>query len=95
MVLLVFFMLSAGLFVGKVFDQNGPGLLLAAGTFLHVLGLVLTSLSDQYAQIILSQSVCSAVGASMLFYPGVACVSSTLMAPNLEWNSPFAHVCLS
>jgi hypothetical protein len=85
-------MLFAGLLVGKVFDDHGPSLLLAGGTFLHVFGLMLTSVSDQYVQILLSQAVCSALGASMVFYPAVSCVSSALMA--LILGSLLAHAAL-
>ena len=91
-IILVFFMLFAGLLVGKLFDDHGPGLLLAGGTFLHVFGLMLASVSDNYVQILLSQSVCSAIGASMVFYPAVACVSSASMTPFLGFLS--AHVAI-
>jgi hypothetical protein len=74
-------MLFAGLLVGKVFDDHGPSLLLAGGTFLHVFGLMMTSVSDKYVQFLLGQAVCSALGASMVFYPAVSCVSSALMTP--------------
>lgn len=73
-------MLFAGLLVGKVFDDNGPGLLLRAGTFLHVFGLMMTSISKTYTQILLPQAVCSALGASMVFYPAVNCVSTWFLA---------------
>jgi hypothetical protein len=64
--------------VGKIYDDHGPSLLLLFGTFLHVFGLMLTSTGTTYVQIILSQSICSGIGASMVFYPAVNCVSSTL-----------------
>lgn len=85
-------MLFAGLLVGKIFDDHGPHLLLASGTFLHVFGLILTSVSDNYVQILLSQAVCSALGASMVFYPAVSCVSSTLIV--LILGSTLAHAAL-
>lgn len=75
--MLVFFMLFGGIFVGKIFDDYGPGFLLSVGTFLHVFGLMMTSISTEYYQILLSQAICSAIGASMVFYPAFTCVSST------------------
>jgi hypothetical protein len=70
----IFFMLAAGPFVGKVFDDYGPHYLLLAGTFFHVFGLMMTSLSNKYYQFLLSQAVCSAIGASCVFYPAFTCV---------------------
>lgn len=63
-------MFLGGPFVGKFFDNFGPRYLLLAGTFLHVLGLMMASLSTEYYQFFLSQGVCSPIGASMLFFPG-------------------------
>jgi predicted MFS family arabinose efflux permease len=72
----IFFMLFGGPFVGKIFDDYGPGLLLSIGTFLHVFGLMMTSISHEYYQILLSQAICSAIGASMVFYPAFTCAST-------------------
>ncbi|OAX79793.1 hypothetical protein ACJ72_05887 [Emergomyces africanus] len=58
---------------GKVFDNYGPRYLLLVGTFLHVFGLMMTSISTNYYQILLSQGICSPIGAGTLFYP---CVNS-------------------
>lgn len=69
-------MLFCGPFIGKIFDDYGPKPLLAVGAFLHVFGLMMTSISDKYYQILLSQAVCSAIGASMVFYPAFTCVRS-------------------
>ena len=72
---LVFFMLFGGIFVGRIFDDFGPHHLLLGGTFLHVFGLMMTSISTKYYQILLSQAICSPIGASMVFYPAFNCVS--------------------
>jgi MFS family permease len=69
-------MIFGGTFVGRIYDEYGPKPLLLAGTFLHVFGLMMTSLAVQYYQILLSQAICSAVGASMVFYPSFATVSN-------------------
>lgn len=70
----VFFMLFMSPWVGLIFDNFGPRILLATGTFLHCFGLMMTSLSTKYWHFFLSQSVCSAIGASMIFGPGMTCV---------------------
>ncbi|KAG9245451.1 major facilitator superfamily domain-containing protein [Calycina marina] len=63
----LFVMFMGGPFCGKVFDSYGPQYLMLVGTFLHVFGLMMTSLSSKYYQIFLSQGVVSALGASMVF----------------------------
>lgn len=68
-------MLFCGPFVGKIFDDFGPTWLLSIGGFMHVFGLMMTSISHEYYQILLAQAVCSAIGASMLFFPAFTCVS--------------------
>ena len=75
--MLVFFMLFGGTFVGRVFDSYGPRYLLMGGTFFHVFGLMMTSISKKYYQLLLSQAICSSIGASMVFYPAFNSVSST------------------
>ncbi|KXX78516.1 putative transporter MCH4 [Madurella mycetomatis] len=75
----VFFMVFSGILVGKVFDDHGPAILLAVGTFLHVFGLMMTSISTAYYQILLSQAICSGIGASMVFFPAFNCVTTWFM----------------
>ncbi|OAA56182.1 major facilitator superfamily transporter [Niveomyces insectorum RCEF 264] len=72
----IFFMFAGGIVAGKVFDDFGPRYLLVAGTFLHVFGLMMTSISKTYYQILLSQAVCSAIGASLVFSPAFSSVST-------------------
>ncbi|KAK4504204.1 hypothetical protein PRZ48_005120 [Zasmidium cellare] len=62
--------------VGKLFDNFGPRWLVLVGTFLHVFVLMMLSLCTQYYQFILAQSVCSATGASFLFFAGLTAVST-------------------
>ena len=69
-------MLFCGPFVGKIFDDYGPTYLLLIGGFLHVFGLMMASISKKYYQFLLSQAICSAIGASMVFYPAFTCVST-------------------
>lgn len=75
-------MLFGGIFEGKIFDYYGPRVLITTGTFLHVFGLMMTSISTKYYQILLSQSVCSGIGASMVFYPAFTCVRQALVISN-------------
>ncbi|KAF7596248.1 hypothetical protein BBP40_002781 [Aspergillus hancockii] len=66
-----FFMLFLSPLSGRLFDNYGPRLPIAIGTFLHVFGLMMTSLSKEYYQFALSQSVCSGIGASLVFTPSM------------------------
>lgn len=70
----LFMMFFGGPFFGKTFDNFGPRALLAVGSVFHVFGLMMTSLSTQYYQFLLAQGVCSALGASAVFF---AAMSST------------------
>ncbi|CAK7227528.1 hypothetical protein SBRCBS47491_006600 [Sporothrix bragantina] len=72
----LFLMFMGAPIVGKLFDNFGPRYLLITGTFLHVLGLMMASLSSEYYQLFLSQGVCSPLGCSMLFFPAMnSCIS--------------------
>ncbi|KAF7539504.1 hypothetical protein G7054_g2086 [Neopestalotiopsis clavispora] len=70
----IFFMFFSGAFVGRLFDLYGPRYILVVGTFLHVFGLMMCSLSHSYYQILLSQGVCSAIGVSAIFQPAMSCL---------------------
>lgn len=72
----VFVMFLGGPVVGKIFDNYGPRYLLLIGSFLHVFGLMMTSLSTRYYQIFLSQGVCSAIGASAICYSTMGSVAT-------------------
>ena len=71
-----FFMLATGPVAGFVFDNYGPTRLLIVGSFLHVFGLMMASISKEYYHFMLSQGVCSAIGACCIFTPAVSCVST-------------------
>ncbi|KAK2777178.1 hypothetical protein FQN52_003203 [Onygenales sp. PD_12] len=64
-------MLATAPFCGKIFDSYGPRYLLLAGTILHVFGLMMTSISTSYYQILLAQGICSPIGAGAVFYPAI------------------------
>ncbi|KIW10053.1 hypothetical protein PV08_11829 [Exophiala spinifera] len=65
-----------GPFVGRAFDHWGPRYLLLMGSFLHIFGLMMTSLAVKYYQFILAQAICSPVGQAMILYPSFACVAT-------------------
>lgn len=60
----------------EVFDNYGPRWLLITGTFLHVFGLMMTSISSKYYQFVLAQGVCSPLGASFVFYARLSCTAT-------------------
>jgi len=61
---------------GKIFDSYGCELLIWGGSFLHVFGLMMTSISDEYYQIFLAQSVCSGIGLAAVFHGGTNAVAT-------------------
>ncbi|KAK9371160.1 monocarboxylate permease-like protein [Lipomyces kononenkoae] len=66
-----FFMLFMSPLSGYLFDSYGPRLPIFIGGLMHVFGLMMTSLSSQYYQFMLSQSVCSGIGTSLIFMPAM------------------------
>ena len=69
-----FIMFLGGPFMGVLFDNYGPRPLLLGGTFMHVFGLMMASISTQYYQFILAQGFCSPIGASAVFYAALSSV---------------------
>lgn len=61
---------------GKIFDSYGARLLLLTGTFFHILGLMMTSLSSEYYQFFLAQAICSGLGACAIFYTSMNAVGT-------------------
>lgn len=72
----IFFMFASSPVSGKLFDSFGPRWPLLAGSFLHVFGLMMASLSTEYYQFLLSQGICSAMGASAIFNMGMSSTST-------------------
>lgn len=69
-------MFFGGPIFGKIFDNYGPRYLLLGGSFFHVFGLMMTSLSTQYYQFLLAQGVCSSLGASAVFYAAMSSIGT-------------------
>lgn len=63
-------------YLNKLFDNYGPKWLLLIGTFLHVFGLMMTSISKEYYQFFLAQGICSPLGASFVFSPALSCTAT-------------------
>ncbi|KNG89131.1 putative monocarboxylate transporter [Aspergillus nomiae NRRL 13137] len=72
----IFFMFAMGPVAGQIYDRFGPRYLLLGGSLLHVFGLMMTSISKSYYQILLSQGVCSAIGVAAVFQAGVSSIPS-------------------
>lgn len=68
-------MLNQGPIVGTLFDRYGPYWLVLVGTFMHVFGIMMASISTRYWQILLAQGVCSGIGVSALFQPRKCCLA--------------------
>lgn len=75
----IFFLFVGGPIIGKLFDSYGPRYLLLVGSFLHVFGLMMCSLATKYYQFFLAQSVCSAIGCSLIFYSAMNAASTWFM----------------
>ena len=83
-------MFLGGSWVGRLYDNYGPRYIILVchpllcsrtvsnrvkiGSFLHVFGLMMASISTEYYQFLLSQAVCSSIGASMVFYPAFSAI---------------------
>ncbi|KAK1593465.1 major facilitator superfamily transporter [Colletotrichum navitas] len=65
-----------GVVFGRLYDSYGPKYLMYGGTVVYVFGLMMTSLSTQYYQFILAQSIVSSVGSSACFNAAMASVTS-------------------
>ncbi|KAF9063316.1 MFS general substrate transporter [Rhodocollybia butyracea] len=62
--------------IGYLYDMYGPRALMLVGTLCCVLGIMMTSISTQYYQYILSQGILFGLGVGLLFYPSLASVST-------------------
>jgi MFS family permease len=71
----IFFMSFLGPFLGSIYDRYGLRLLVGIGSFMHVFGLMMASLSTEYYQFLLSQGVCSAIGVAAVFLCAITTIS--------------------
>ncbi|CAK7240762.1 MAG: hypothetical protein STHCBS139747_002209 [Sporothrix thermara] len=70
----IFFIMAMGPIIGRLFDSYGPRYIILVGTFMHVFGLMMASISTSYYQLLLSQGVCSAIGVAAIFQPALNCI---------------------
>ncbi|KAI0742553.1 MFS general substrate transporter [Daedaleopsis nitida] len=69
------FFFSGG-FIGRVFDVYGPRVIMALGTAVYVVSILLTSTAVGYYDYLLAQGILSGLGVGMLFYPPLASIST-------------------
>lgn len=72
-------MFFPGPIVGFFFDNYGPRYLLIFGSFFHVLGIMMTSLCEEYWQFILAQGICSPLGLNCIFNAGTSTITTWFM----------------
>ncbi|RAL04114.1 MFS general substrate transporter [Aspergillus ibericus CBS 121593] len=72
----VFLMLGLGPIVGRLSDTVGPRAVVMAGSFLHVFGLMMASISTKYYQVLLAQGICSSIGLSAIAQPALSILPS-------------------
>jgi MFS family permease len=70
----MFLSLLPGIFVGPIFDANGPACLLWPGSFALVLGVFTASFATQYWHFMLTISIVTGIASSMIFSPCMAAV---------------------
>lgn len=65
-------LMCVGAIAGPLFDAGYFSSLLIVGNIMVAFGLMMTSLADQYYQILLAQGICLGISAGLLFTPAVA-----------------------
>ncbi len=67
--------MAFGLFTGPLYDRGYLRPLVVTGSFLTLLGLIMTSISHSYYQLFLAQGVCIGLGMGFTYVPMLAAVS--------------------
>ncbi|KAK0624372.1 major facilitator superfamily domain-containing protein, partial [Immersiella caudata] len=73
--LYLFIVFFVGIQIGPIFDAHGGRILVAAGTLLVVLSLLILSWCETYYQIILAFSVLGGLGGALLNTPAYGCIA--------------------
>ncbi|KAF5869447.1 putative riboflavin transporter mch5 protein [Botrytis fragariae] len=68
-----------GVQIGPTFDAMGPRGLLIAGTICTLIGIFALSFCTEYYQIVLSFSILTGIGSSLLLTPSMGCVAHWFM----------------
>lgn len=71
-----FLLVEVGIISGPLYDHGHLRYLIAAGAFFLVLGLMMTSLAEDYYSIFLSLGVCTGLGMGFVFFPGITSIST-------------------
>jgi MFS family permease len=66
-----FGLMFVGVLSGRLLDAGYLRTQLCAGIFLELLGMMMTSFSTKYWQILVSQGICVGLGAGLLYLPSV------------------------
>ena len=69
-----FLLLLVGVATGPIYDAGHFQLLIRLGAFLTVFGMMMTSISTEYWQIILAQGICIGLGSGCIFVPSFAII---------------------
>ncbi|PQE15032.1 monocarboxylate permease protein [Rutstroemia sp. NJR-2017a BVV2] len=73
-----FVMFVGGIPFGKIFDSYGPRYLLLGDPFVHIFGVMMIAICKTYYQYLLAQGICSALGASAIFYAPISVTSERI-----------------
>jgi MFS family permease len=71
----IFFAYLTNPLSGRLYDLYGPRYLVLGGSILQVFGLMMTSLSTKYYQILLAQGICTSIGMSAIYVPATALIA--------------------
>ena len=63
-----------GVAIGPLYDAGYFQALIRTGSFLTILGIMMTSLSTQYWQVMLAQAVCLGLASGCIFVPSFAII---------------------
>jgi MFS family permease len=71
-----FILVIFGVISGPIFDRGYFRALIFVGSFLVVIGMLLTSFAREYWQLLLTQGLCVGLGSSCLFLPSLSVVAA-------------------
>ena len=72
----IFLLFFIGTFSGRATDYGLFRVTVIAGSFFHLLGVFMTSLSTKYWQLVLAQGICGGLGNGLVFCPSLAVLST-------------------
>ncbi|KAL4914741.1 major facilitator superfamily domain-containing protein [Aspergillus aurantiobrunneus] len=72
-------LIIGGLVSGPLFDLGYYRVMIIAGSFLSVFGIMMLSLASEYYQILLSQGICTGLGFGLLYIPSLTLVSRSFV----------------